>query len=299
MHQPKNHVRNMAKMGLIASALVFVTQTAVCQEPVTISGKSSYILSDTDNITLREAKIKCVEMARAEALKNEFGTVVSSDFINSDRVVNDEFSSIIVSDISTSVKGEWLGDEREPEITVEYVNGDLIFTAEVWGKAREIQRAAIDIKWQLQKDINGQRIESDTFSAGERFYVTFQSPANGYVAIYLITGDNETACLLPYRKDASGRFAVKGGKDYTFFDKSTDPTAPFYKFNTQWPQELNQLVIIYSPNAFTKCTDIGRDPRHPNALDSKDFAKWLLKSQRADKDMTVHRKWVTITGQTD
>lgn len=284
---------------ILTFAMAFVSPDANAQKTVSLNGKYSYVLGENDNVTIREAKIHCVELAKADALKKAFGTIVSSDFINSDRVVNDEFSSYYLSETSTSVKGEWLGDEREPEITMELVNGDLVFTAEVWGKAREITRASVDLKWQVQKDINGKKVESDLFGNGERFFVSFRSPADGYVAIYLITGDSETACLLPYRKDTTGRYQVKGGKDYVFFDKTQDPGASYYKLSTAQPQEYNQLVIIYSPNPFTKCTDIGRDARHPNALDSKDFAKWLIKSQRVDKDMVVHRKWVAINGTSE
>lgn len=278
---------------------VFVAVVANAQKTVSLNGKYSYVLGDNDNVTIREAKIKSVEMAKAEALKKAFGTVVSSDFINSDRVVNDEFSSYYLSETSTTVKGEWLGDERDPEVKMEIIDGDLVFTAEVWGKAREVTRATTDLKWQVQKDLNGNKVDADAFNSGERFFVCFRSPADGYVAIYLITGDSETACLLPYRKDVTGRFQVKGGKEYVFFDKSRDPSASYYKLSTTEPQEYNQLVIIYSPNPFTKCMDIGRDARHPNALDSKDFAKWLIKSQRVDHDMVVHRKWVTIRGLTE
>ncbi len=281
---------------VITFITVFVAFSASAQKTVSLNGKYSYVLGDNDNVTIREAKIKCVELAKAEALKTAFGTIVSSDFINSDRVVNDEFSSYYLSETSTSVKGEWLGDERDPEIKMEIIDGDLVFSAEVWGKAREITRATTDLKWQVKKDVGGQKLEADAFNSGERFFVSFRSPADGYVAIYLITGDSETACLLPYRKDLTGRFQVKGGKEYLFFDKTQDPAASYYKLSTTEPQEYNQLVIIYSPNPFTKCMDIGRDSRHPNALDSKDFAKWLIKSQRADNDMVVHRKWVTIRG---
>ncbi len=59
--------------------------------------------------------------------------------------------------------------------------------------------------------------------------------------------------------------------------------------------ESNQLVVLYSPNPFTKCTDTSKDPLHPNVLKSKDFAKWLLKAQRADNELVVNRRWVKIT----
>lgn len=281
---------------IILILLTLLPLTTQAQRVAKVNGKSTFILSENDNLTLKEAKIKCVELAKTEALKNEFGTLVMSDFINSDKIVDDEANSFYIMDTSTSVKGEWLGDERAPEINIEYVNGELLFTAEVWGNAREIIRANTDVKWQVQKDIEGKKIDSDEFNTGERFFIKFRSPSDGYIAIYLITADNETACLLPYRKDNSGRYQIKGGKDYIFFDKALDPAASYYKLSTNKLQEYNQLVMIYSPHPFTKCTDTSVDSRHPNSLDQKDFAKWLLKNQRADKEMMVNRKWLTIKG---
>ncbi len=295
--QPKSVSRVSKAICLLtfASLLCFPNQLSA-QRTATVSGKYTYILSENDDVTIKEAKLKAIEQAKAEALKKEFGMLVVSDFINTDKMVNDEFTSYYISNTSSSVKGEWLGDEREPEVTIECINGDIFFTAEVWGKAREIVRAKSDIKWQVQKDVNAQRVDADHFDTGERFFVKFKSPTDGYVAVYLITGDNETACLLPYGNSAAGRFQVKGGKEYTFFDKATDPSARFYKLSTDKLQEYDKIVVIFSPKPFTKCLDVSNDPRRPNLLDSKDFAKWLLKNQRADSDMVVEHKWLTIKG---
>lgn len=273
---------------------VGLPHAAWAQKTASVHGKYTYVLSENDNVTIKEAKIKAIEQAKVEALKSEFGMLVVSDYINSEKVANDEFSSYFMSDTQASVKGEWLGDERAPEVNIECDKGDIFFTAEVWGKAREIVRAHTDIKWEVLKDVNGAKVEADRFASGDRFFVNFKSPADGYVAVYLITGDSETACLLPYRRDNSGRYQIKGGKEYNFFDKSVDPSAMYYKLTTNLMQELNQLVLIYSPKPFTKCTDTGGDSRHPNSVAQKDFAKWLLKNQRADNEMVVARKWLTI-----
>lgn len=266
------------------------------QRTAKVNGKYTYILTENDNVTIKEAKIKSIEMAKAEALKNEFGTLVVSDFINSEKVANGDLSSYYIMDTSTSVKGEWLSDDKTPVVTIECVDGELLFTAEVWGTAREIKRAHTDIKWQIQREDQGTKIESDKFNSGDRFFVKFRSPADGYVAIYLITDDDDSSCLLPYRKDNAGRYHVRGGKEYTFFDKSIDPTASYYKLSTNNPVEYNQLVIIFSPNPFTKCSDTSGDSRRPNFLSQKDFAKWLLKCQRTDNEMVVYSKWLTING---
>lgn len=287
--------RHTATSTILIAGLI-LSSSALAQRTAKVTGKYQYIVTDNDNITLKEAKIKAIDLAKAEALKNEFGTMVASDFINSERESVDDSSSFYVMDTSSSVKGEWLGDEKEPEITIETANGDLIFTAEVWGTAREIVRAHTELKWDAMKDINGKKIASDQFDNGERFFVKLKSPIDGYVAVYLITGDDDTACLLPYRKDTSGRVQVKGGKEYVFFDKTVDPTATHYKLSTNQIQEMNQLVVVFSPNPFSKDVNITADSRKPNYLSQKDFAKWLLKNQRADKDMVVARKWLTIKG---
>ena len=282
--------------GVVLLTGLFMSFGTSAQRTVKVTGKSQYIVTDNDNITLKEAKIRSIDHARTEAMRNEFGTMVASDFLNFESSNNDELSSSYIMDTSSSVRGEWLGDDKDPVITIETSGDNIIFTAEVWGTAREIIRANTELKWDIKKDVNGKRVASDTFDSGERFYLDFKSPMDGYVAIYLITGDDETACLLPYRRDTSGRFSVKGGKEYTFFDKAIDPAATYYKLSTDQIQEMNQLVVVFSPNAFTKDVEVSSDSRKPNHIGQKDFAKWLLKNQRADKDMVVNRKWVTIKG---
>lgn len=270
---------------------------ATAQRTAKVTGKYQFIVTDNDNITLKEAKIKAIDLAKAEALKNEFGVMVMSDYINSERGTEDDSNSFYVMDTSSSVKGEWLGDEKDPVITIETANGNLIFTAEVWGSAREIIRANTELKWDTTKEVNGERVNTDTYNNKERIYLDFKSPIDGYVAIYLITADDQASRLLPYRKDNSGSVFVKGGKTYTFFDKTTDSEASHYNLSTNEIQEMDQLVVIFSPHSFTKYVDSGSDSRRPNQLSQKDLAKWLLKNQRSDKDMVVNRKWITINGE--
>jgi len=285
----------LASILSAAAVAAAVFSASAAERVASVSAKYTLVLTENDNITIRDAKLKCIDLAKAEAIRNEFGTLVASDLLNTEMGVNDDVQSFYVLDTSSSVKGEWLGDEKEPQVSIECIDGELHFTAEVWGKAREIVRAKTDIQLHVKKSNGDFKIDTDKFMNGERIYVTFRSPSDGYAAIYLITGDDETSCLLPYRNDNRGRVEVRGGKEYTFFDKSTDPTATQYKLSTKQMQEYNQLVVIYSPNPFTKCMDSSNtDPRRPNTLDQKEFAKWLLKNQRADGEMVVYRRWITI-----
>lgn len=281
-------------VAMAMAAMVFPAVQLRAERVATVSGKFSYVLSSNENITIKEAKLKSIDMAKAEAIKAEFGTLVASDFISTEQGSNDQTQSFYVLDAASSVKGEWLEDLETPRVTMECIGDDLFFHAEVKGKAREIVRAKTHLDWTVSKGAGDSRVESDQFKSGERIYLTFRAPINGYVAAYLITGDEETSCLLPYRGDNRGRVSVIGGRQYTFFDKTADPTATHYKLSTSQPQEFNQLVVIFSPNPFTKCLDFGKDPKRPNVLSRKDFANWLLENQRLDTEMVVARKWLTI-----
>lgn len=285
----------MSYIRLFLSLCIMMPFVAVAQRTVTVNGTYTYIVGDNDDISLREAKVKCLELAKAEAIKAEFGEMITSDVIDTNLETNGEAtSSFFWENTVAMAKGDWLGDTKSPELDIEYKDGKLVFKAEVWGKVREIVQAKTDLKWNIMKEILGQKSETTSFVSGERIFVRFRSPSDGYVAVYLIVGDDETSCLLPYRKDPSGMFKVRNGKEYIFFDKDEDPRASFYKLSTLHEKEANQLVVIYSPNPFAKCTDITGDTRHPNSLSTHDFQKWLLKCQRADRDMVVAKKWVTI-----
>ena len=270
------------------------------QRTETVTGTYTYIVTDNDDITLTQAKRKCIELAKAAAIKEKFGELVTSDVIDSNVETNGQSTnSFFWENTVAMARGEWLGDVEPPKLNITYAQGNLVFMAEVHGKVREILQAKTDLKWEVQKDGVGKKVATSTFESGDRIYVTFRSPADGYVAVYLMVGDDETSCLLPYPKDADGRFPVKANRTYVFFDKDRDPGAYHYRLNTKRQQEDNQLVIIYSPNSFMKCTDTSNDKTRPNSLNTHDFQKWLLTCQRLDRDMVVNKKWIKITQKKD
>ena len=286
------------KIHAIISVFLLSSITAFAQTPreEIVSAEYSYTIRDNENITFADAKRKCIALAQAEAIKNKYGEIITSDFIDS-RVNKDGESSdsYYWENTVARAKGVWLGNsEGFPKFDVAYSDGFIVFTAKVQGLAREIIQSTIDLKWSIMKDGINDRVTAESFDSGERFYVNFRSPADGYVAVYLLEGDDVTSCLLPYSKDPDGRCPVKAGRDYVFFDKNTDPYAPHYVLKTKYAQENNQLIIIYSPNSFTKCNDKVTEKNRPRSLNTSEFQKWLLGCQRLDNDMVVNKKWIKI-----
>ena len=285
-------------IALIFLFFCWLPSQVMAQRTADVHGIYVYEVSDNDNITLKDAKRKCVELAKAKAIKDEFGEMITSDVIDSNVETNGESTnSYFWENTVAMAKGDWLRDTQDTEIHVEYIDGKLVFTAEVWGEAREIIQAKTELLCVVQKNDAGKKVSTAQFNNGERIHMKFRAPADGYLAIYLIVGDDEASCLLPYPKDADGRFPITGGKNYNLFDKEEDPAAVNYKLTTNRPIEDNQLVIIYSPNPFVKCNDISRDQRHPNSLNTHDFQKWLLRIQRQDRDMVVEKKYVRIVNE--
>ena len=291
-------MRNTKKVTLLL--LLCLPLAAGAQKVVDVHGKGTYVVGENDNITLTEAKLRCLEWAKTDAIEQAFGKSISSNIvdtnISSSGTEGMVESSFFWMNTEAMSRGDWLGDTRDPEITVEYIKGELFFTAEVWGKAREIVQAKTNLKWSILKDVDGRQVEASEFASGERMYVSFRSPSNGYVAAYLIqSNSSEATCLLPYKNDTSGRFEVRGGKGYTFFDKTTTPPAPYHiNLTTEQAFEMDGIVIIYSPNPFSKTIDSAGDARHLNTLGAREFRNWLRKSQQADREMVVETKWVKI-----
>ena len=286
----------MRNLVLIILVLTFI-QTAQAQREEEVSGTYTFVVSENDDISLKEAKHKCIELAKATAIREKFGELITSDVIDSNVETNGESTNSYYWENTVAMaKGDWLGDTEKPRLDIKYEDDKLIFIAEVKGRAREIIQSKIDLKWEIMKDGLTMRKKTSVFESGERIFVNFRSPSDGYVAIYLIVGDDDTSCLLPYKQDVDGRFEVKGGRDYMFFDKEENPQAypKYYTLTTKRRLENNQLVIIYSPNPFTKCNDKSGDKLRPNALNTHDFQRWLLKCQREDRDMVVNKKWVKI-----
>ena len=270
-------------IGFICVILCFCPSVSWAQKEEKVHAVYTYSVGLDDNITLHDAKHRSIELAKSEAIKGAFGELVTIDVLET----NGDFWENIIA----KAKGIWLGDEKDPVVNVSYDNDRLYFKAEVWGWAREIVQAQTDIRWRV---LTSNYRESEDFKSGERFYVEFRSPADGDVAIYLITADDRTSCLLPYKNNASGHHRIRRNTDYRFFDKEKDASATPYELTAEGNIESNQLVVIYSPNGFTKCNDITGDKKHPNWLSSQDFQKWLLKCQREDKDMIVNKKWIKI-----
>lgn len=278
-------------------ALVFTSTHVFAQKMKTVEGEYTY--HAPENVTLENAKRIALDRAKIQTLADAFGTIVSQS--NTTRVENSNGKSDVdfLSIGGSEVKGEWIETIGEPKYQIFYEQDMLVIKVSVKGKAREIVSAGIDFKAKVLRNGTEDKFESDSFNSGDDLYLSFQSPASGYVAVYLIDADSKAFCLLPYRNQESGQFPVKANQRYVFFsikDAPLDlrPYVDEYTMTCSRSSEINQLYVIFSPQPFTKAVDNSSNELLPRELDFNDFIKWQTSLIRHDKKANVTKKTITI-----
>ncbi len=271
----------------ISIVLLLLSLSVTAQRVVIISGEYTYVAPK--NVSIEQAEATAIERAKLEAIAAHFGTVVSQT--NTTLVKNNNGQSEVSfsSAGGTEMKGEWLADTREPEVSTIYENDLLVITAKVWGKAREIKQS--DVELFIRTLCND--IESEKFKHNDRFAVRFKTPVKGHLSIFLIDDNIEVAyCLLPY--DSGMGHIVERNKDYEFLS-TKDPTYP-YKENTilttSKKVDFNRLVFIFSPNKFNM--PLTEQGEFVMELSTTKFDAWLRKNRINDIDMQVINKTIEI-----
>ena len=253
---------------------------------------------DYEYMTPKELIKECISLARTEAIKEVFGELIQSNTNVMDASIDGEDISNFYTETLLSSKAEWLEDTKKPEVRQEMEGDKLVFIAEVWGKVREIEPVTIDINWKILAGGTEDFCESYKFKHKERIYIKFKAPCDGYLVIYILDSHLQQAnCLLPYKNNASGYMEIKGDKEYILFDPDFDRSAfPYnYVMTTSCPKEIDQVVLLFSPNKFTKSNTNGGDRLRPQFTSTVDFEKWLTNLRRKHKELLVDRtKWITI-----
>lgn len=280
--------------------LLLATLPAAAQKIQKVCGEYTYYVPE--NVSRSAAMRTALERAKIQALADKFGTIVSQTNTSIVKDNNGQADSRFFSLGSTEVKGEWIADEGEPEYTfdINKDDGTLIVTCRVCGKAREIVSAQTEFVAKVLRNGTEEKFESDTFNNGDDMFLYFQSPADGYVAVYLVDETPTAYCLLPYRKDSDGQQPVRHGQKYVFFSpKHAGSDAAIldeYTLTCSRALEHNQIYVIFSTQPFTKALDSQEREAIPHQLDYEDFNRWLGNCRKKDTKMGVQVKEITIRG---
>lgn len=284
-------------------ALLLITLPVFSQKIKTVEGE--YMYHAPENVTIEQAKRTAVERAKIQALADEFGTIVSQSSTTSIANINGQSSTNVLVLSGSDVKGEWIEDLGEPKVQVNYEGDMLVVTAKVKGKAREILSAGVDFTSKILRNGKEDKFESDDFKNGDDLYLAFQTPAKGYLAVYLVDAENMAYCLLPYRNQTDGIYPVNANQRYLFFCPEEAPEGERalvdeYALTCERQMEYNYIYVIFSRNQFTKANDAASNKQidgyagAPRELSYEDFQKWLGKCMKHDAEMNMKKIPITI-----
>lgn len=262
------------------------------QQAIIVRGEYTYLVPE--NITTEEAKRIALERAITSCLANEFGTIVTANNSTIMQTSNGKTDMHNYSVGTTEVKGEWLGNIKEPTYSIDYQNGMLTISVKVCGKARKILQYEADLSVKILCNGADERYERDVVYEGDRFYVSFLSSQKGYLSMYLIDEDANAMCLLPYEADTVGSYQVEANEKYVFFSvehaKSNDIVDEL-AISCSRDNEMNMLYVIYSPTKFSKPLELFDSNQIISQLK---LDEWLLKNRMHDANMQLIRKNIII-----
>lgn len=271
--------------GLILSIIPIM---ALASDIVNVKGQATFY--DDGSHSKNECMRLALEQARLDALANKFGTIVSQDILQSDRVQGNREHNDFLSLSSTEVRGEWVADDGEPEYRFEHdANENLIVTCFVKGKAKAIDNEAAEFLSQVLRNGTDSRNADINFKNGDAMFLEFQSGEDGYLAVFLEDEQKNVFQLLPYISDQKSRVPVNKGKRYVFFSprdglkgEIVDELILTASYNT----EYNRVYVLFSPDQFSSPV-MNKEPGQLPWMNSEDFSKWLVKKRKNDTRMGV------------
>lgn len=284
---------------MAAAVLAAVAASGHAAEPVVeVTGSYTYYASPSDS---RDAARRiALDGARAEALKNKFGTIVQQNVMQTDRIRNEREQTHFLALTSTESKGEWIADVADPEFDFDFdrKEGTLIVTCHVKGKARAISNEASIFNASVLRNGTTPRHADTSFRSGDQMYLSFLSPTSGYVTVFLADESGQVYQMLPYPYSHVEEVSVKRNTPYTFF--AEDDGGDFGQVREMLltapdGEEFNQIYVLFSPNTYSLPPVSLNAGDIPPSMSQEDFSRWLLKVRRADSRMGVEKINIAIS----
>lgn len=233
-------------------------------------------------ISYEEGKARAVEEAIAMALADEFGTTVNEQ---SWRTLTEEGGSF-TQFARLQVKGRLVRHLKEPEVMYKGVEmGMVSVEVALRFRAAPITYAPIQFKTLLLRNGTEDRFADTRFRAGDAFHMAFESPREGYLAVFF--EDRETVtCMLPYLYEDEAPLHVKKQERYVLFTKDPDT----FSMTCGEEPEVNFVHVVFSPKPFIR-GDLVRE------MPCLDFRKWIGRLQSFDEELQLETQLINISPQ--
>lgn len=290
-------------LTLIAAITMMAVQTVqvAAADDKAVSGTYTYY--GHPGMSMVEAKEKALEGAQNEALRNEFGTLVSQDIVQTNEIVNDKEKMAFLSSTQSTVRGEWIATTGTPQYEERFENGAPVVTCKVSGRGRKLSNKAPEIVVNALSAPDKRAVSSE-FKDSDDIYVYIKSPERDvFVMVCLEDEEGMVYKMFPFESTPAQATLTKG-YDYILFDKNRSSKqlgemAGDGLYITTDKLALNRLYVVYSPNYFRKgawnyLQDAGLD-----TMSTRDFNKLMIELRRADEEMGMKVINLSVSPKTD
>ena len=286
----------MKKCWLLLFSLFFCADFFYSQRSVNVCGEVDYVVPESQSQA--EAKRIAIARARTKAIADEFGTLVhqtnTTAMHNTAESSNVDFNSFSENE----VRGIWIEDTREPEVSMSYRNNMLVIHASVCGKVRELKQNKAELSIRVRNDgKTNEGIETTHFRNNDRISVAFQSPVKGYVALFIREENTGLVhIMMPYDTENADGYAreVKSNREYVFLN-SLDPQYQYPTptiLTTDRSIENNTLIVVFSEQPFR--LSLTHKGEFVPEVENAKFRKWLHGLRVHDTTAQVEEIVLTI-----
>ncbi|MDE5793746.1 MAG: hypothetical protein K2I08_03400 [Muribaculaceae bacterium] len=282
---------NCRILTLIAAIIVMAAMPAniLAADDKAVSG--SYTYYGHPGMSMIEAKEKALEGAQNEALRNEFGTLVSQDIVQTSEIINDKEKMAFLSSTQSTVRGEWIATTGTPQYEERYENGVPVVTCKVSGRGRKLSNKAPELIANALSAPDKRAVCSD-FTDSQEIFVYIKSPERDvFVMVCLEDEDGMVYKMFPF-ESTPAQATLKKSFDYILFDPNRPggdlgemPANSDGLMITTDKLALNRLYIVYSPNYFRKGSWKFNQDAELDTMSTRDFNKLMIELRRADEEM--------------
>lgn len=281
-------------IALLLAAAAGCGVTSAAPKVVDVEGSYTYYIPY--NVPRDRAEQIAMERAMIQALASKFGTLVSEttqmDMHSSKSGDNVDFWS----SASTLVKGEWIETVGKPEFTPSLDGNDFVVSCKIKGKAREIEGARASLDIHILANSTAPEAETVSFNNGDKLFMQFTSPVDGWLTVYLEGAYGKVFRMLPFYAQRNPAHRIEADRKYTFF-VSTEGDAEQYQLTTDADIERNTLYIVFSPNEYVKPVDRSSEEELAlRELTTADFRRWVTNLRLTDPKLQLVVKPITISG---
>lgn len=286
----------MKKTLTLAILMLSIVFQASAQRTITDQIAYTYVMSETE--TIREAEMAAIKQAQLQMIADHFGTLVSSSSTITMSNVNGQSDIRDFTFGETEVKGEWIRTIGTTIIEKQCIDNQFIIKVAIKGEIREIVANPVNFQFKVLKNGSDDRFESTSFKHGDYLCLSFKTPEEGYLAVYITDGET-VQCLYPYPGLPASAMVFKADRKYVLFSKENsgdlDPNmVRRMPLGCTKPLEHNRIYLIFSPNKFSKAVDYGGGEM-PGYLSFTEFHSWLSSIRRRDTEMNVTPIDITIS----